>query len=403
MVHRQLSPHRGADPDGPAAPAAGYTASCRGWPTHATPGTPRVYDLALELISHTHGRVDLEGLRAFVAAYQSVRPLTLGELWAIPIMLRLALIENLRRVVARITGGPAHRELAGWVERMLETATTTPARGARARRDVAARPDAGQRVPRRVRQPAARAGPGAGVPGAWLEQRLAERGQTSSTCSSWSARARPPTRWRSATASAACACSARPTGVTFVEAMSVVEASCAAIRPGSTRTWTSRPATATATPSRRSRKRCPLSEEEVAEAAIALARAGRGAPRGHVGYFLVDAGRERSSAPSACAAASRRASADGAAPPAGDLRSRRSSAALALAGLAWALAFGRSLPAWALVAAAVLLAIACSQLAVASCTGRRPAGDAARTCCRASTSRPASPRRTAPRSRCRRC
>ena len=38
----------------------------------------------------------------FVAAYQTVTPLKLGELWAIPIMLRLALIENLRRVGARI-------------------------------------------------------------------------------------------------------------------------------------------------------------------------------------------------------------------------------------------------------------------------------------------------------------
>src|SRR5688572_4835251 len=58
------------------------------------PGTPRVYDIAFELISHSHGRVDGEGLLAFVASYQSIRPLRLGELWAIPIMLRLALIEN---------------------------------------------------------------------------------------------------------------------------------------------------------------------------------------------------------------------------------------------------------------------------------------------------------------------
>src|SRR6187551_3154751 len=63
-------------------------------------GMPRVYDIVLELISHSEGRVDLEGLRTFVASYQTVTPLRLGELWAIPIMLRLALIESLRRVVA---------------------------------------------------------------------------------------------------------------------------------------------------------------------------------------------------------------------------------------------------------------------------------------------------------------
>ena len=92
-----------------------------------TPGIPRVYDIALELISHSHGRVDSESLRAFVAAYQGVCPLRLGELWAIPIMLRLALLENLRRLVASVTAGRTERERAGdWVERMLETAVSEP-------------------------------------------------------------------------------------------------------------------------------------------------------------------------------------------------------------------------------------------------------------------------------------
>ena len=53
---------------------------------------PRVYDIALETIAHGDGRVDPESLTRFVAAYQAVTPLKLGELWAIPIMLRLALI-----------------------------------------------------------------------------------------------------------------------------------------------------------------------------------------------------------------------------------------------------------------------------------------------------------------------
>ncbi|MGA2402639.1 MAG: hypothetical protein ABSG91_13200, partial [Syntrophobacteraceae bacterium] len=54
-------------------------------------GLPRVYDIALETISHGDGRVDPESLSSFVAAYQMVTILKLGELWAIPIMLRLAL------------------------------------------------------------------------------------------------------------------------------------------------------------------------------------------------------------------------------------------------------------------------------------------------------------------------
>jgi len=67
-------------------------------------GLPRAYDLALETIAHGDGRVDPEALSRFVAAYQTVTPLDLGELWAIPIMLRLALIENLRRQVKEPSG-----------------------------------------------------------------------------------------------------------------------------------------------------------------------------------------------------------------------------------------------------------------------------------------------------------
>jgi cyclic beta-1,2-glucan synthetase len=61
-------------------------------------GFPRIYDLALELISHMDGRVDSDNATQFIAAYQTVEPLKLGELWAFPIMLQLALLENLRRV-----------------------------------------------------------------------------------------------------------------------------------------------------------------------------------------------------------------------------------------------------------------------------------------------------------------
>src|SRR5207237_1440867 len=58
-------------------------------------GYPRVYALVTELIRHVDGRITMEHLSAFVAAYQTIKELTLGELWAIPIMLRLGLIENL--------------------------------------------------------------------------------------------------------------------------------------------------------------------------------------------------------------------------------------------------------------------------------------------------------------------
>lgn len=92
-------------------------------------GFPRVYRLALEVIAHVDGRVDSESLTRFVAAWQETAPLTLGELWAIPIMLRLALLENLRRVAARVEIGMLHRELArDWADQILEAAERDPKR-----------------------------------------------------------------------------------------------------------------------------------------------------------------------------------------------------------------------------------------------------------------------------------
>ena len=60
-------------------------------------GLPRVFAIAWEMVARADGRVDSESLSGFIGAYQSVTSLTLGEIWAIPIMLRLALIENLRQ------------------------------------------------------------------------------------------------------------------------------------------------------------------------------------------------------------------------------------------------------------------------------------------------------------------
>ncbi|MEO8159206.1 MAG: glycosyltransferase family 2 protein, partial [Betaproteobacteria bacterium] len=90
-------------------------------------GFPRVYDLALQTISHGDGRVDPESLSRFISAYQTITALKLGELWAIPIMLRLALIENLRRVAVRVAAGIIDRNLAdSWADQMTEIADKDP-------------------------------------------------------------------------------------------------------------------------------------------------------------------------------------------------------------------------------------------------------------------------------------
>ncbi|MEO6778710.1 MAG: glucoamylase family protein, partial [Gemmatimonadaceae bacterium] len=64
-------------------------------------GYPRVYELAVELIGHTEGRLDLDNISLFTREFQRVSQLKLGELWAIPTMLRLGLVENIRRMALR--------------------------------------------------------------------------------------------------------------------------------------------------------------------------------------------------------------------------------------------------------------------------------------------------------------
>ncbi|MGV8921961.1 MAG: GH36-type glycosyl hydrolase domain-containing protein [Thermomonas sp.] len=90
-------------------------------------GKPRVFHLAMEVIAHGDGRVDAETVSRFVAAYQSVTPLKLGELWAVPIMLRLALIENLRRIALHVMRGSTDQRLAAdWAEQLNATAEREP-------------------------------------------------------------------------------------------------------------------------------------------------------------------------------------------------------------------------------------------------------------------------------------
>ncbi len=90
-------------------------------------GFPRVYDIAIQIISHSDGRVDIYSLSSFIAAYQKVTYLTIGELWAIPIVLRLALLENLSRVAARIAIDRNDADLASeWGDLIIKTAEENP-------------------------------------------------------------------------------------------------------------------------------------------------------------------------------------------------------------------------------------------------------------------------------------
>ncbi|HSD42064.1 MAG TPA: glucoamylase family protein [Burkholderiales bacterium] len=83
-------------------------------------GFPRVFGVAWAFVAHTDSRFDPEMLRRFVRAYQRVQPLTIGELWAVAITLRIVLVENLRRAARRIvTSRAARQEADALADRLL--------------------------------------------------------------------------------------------------------------------------------------------------------------------------------------------------------------------------------------------------------------------------------------------
>ena len=263
-------------------------------------GLPRVYDIALETISHGDGRLDADGLGGFVSAYQTVSPLTIGELWAIPIMVRLALLENLRRVGARIGADRMDRNRADyWADQMTAVAEKDPKSVILVIADMARSdpPMVGSFVAEFARRLQGRSSALA-LPLTWIEQRLSEDGRTidlmvrsenqqqaadqvSTSNSISSLRFLGAADWR-----------------TFVEARSVME-----------RTLREDPAGAYSRMDFASRdqyrhvvettaKRSDLNEADVARHAIQLARegatsAGPEARPSHVGFYLVDSGLSR--------------------------------------------------------------------------------------------------------------
>jgi cellobiose phosphorylase len=259
-------------------------------------GRPRVYDIALEAIAHGDGRVDRESISRFISAYQTVAPLTLGELWAIPIMLRLALIENLRRVAVRVAAARLERDLAeSWADRMIGVAQRDPNTLILIIADMARSdpPMSGPFVAELVRRLQGRTSALA-LPLTWIEHRLSESGSTveqlvhfenqqqamdqaSVSNSIGSLRFLSSLDWR-----------------LFVESVSLVEHTLIADPAGvyaqqdfATRDRYRHAIEALA-------RRSTLAEHEVAAKAIELAQtgcaAGADARANHVGFYLIDAG-----------------------------------------------------------------------------------------------------------------
>ncbi len=119
-------------------------------------GRPRVYAMAIELVRHGDGRFDRQELAAFLNSYQRIAPLTIGELWAWPSMLTLALVENLRRLADEILTSRDARLVAD--DYILRAEADAPAGVARDGSHRLDRPVAAAHA--RVRTRGARAAPG---------------------------------------------------------------------------------------------------------------------------------------------------------------------------------------------------------------------------------------------------
>jgi cyclic beta-1,2-glucan synthetase len=90
-------------------------------------GNPRVFGIAWALVAHTDSAFDTQKLTRFVEAYQRVQPLTIGELWALAITLRLTLVENLRRLAEAIHAQQLATRLADiFADQILGEGKETP-------------------------------------------------------------------------------------------------------------------------------------------------------------------------------------------------------------------------------------------------------------------------------------
>src|SRR5689334_5250538 len=161
----------------------------------ALAGYPRVYELAITLISHTEARVDDENVNLALSAFQRVTPLSIGELWAMPAMLRLGLIESVRRMSLRTVQRLDEIEEADrWAVR-FQTASDTGKRalGAALNAFVTAPPPLTpyfvSRLLQRLRQ--AR---GDFPPLVWLEQWIGEDGPSAEDADTWAAQRQATTQ-----------------------------------------------------------------------------------------------------------------------------------------------------------------------------------------------------------------
>src|SRR5579872_2643 len=141
-------------------------------------GYPRVFGLAWAFVAHTDSHFDIELLCRFVRAYQEVQPLTIGELWAVAITLRIVLVENLRRLADLIMhSSTARHEANALADRLLGRGgrAAEPASIVLAEREGVALPEAfAVQLVHRLRDQDPKITPAL----TWLDQRLVAQGST---------------------------------------------------------------------------------------------------------------------------------------------------------------------------------------------------------------------------------
>ena len=83
---------------------------------------PRALALAWLYVAHTDSAMSATGLEAIVEGFQSVEPLRIGEIWALPPLVRFVLVENLRRLALRVDRARQMRRIANSLaDRLLST------------------------------------------------------------------------------------------------------------------------------------------------------------------------------------------------------------------------------------------------------------------------------------------
>ncbi len=95
----------------------------RDYSAWASNGHANVYELAHELVTKAGLSVTDANIRQYLRDCQAESPLTIAELWAFPLFLRVALINGLTRLAVRVSQGQQLRESAYlWANRLASSA-----------------------------------------------------------------------------------------------------------------------------------------------------------------------------------------------------------------------------------------------------------------------------------------